>query len=68
MSEQRIIELEEKIAHLEHGLQTLGDTVYTQQRLLERLGDQVRLLSDQVKPLIQEPGSASSGHEPPPHY
>ena len=68
MSDEHNIELEEKIAHLEHGIQALSETVYNQQRLLDQLADQYRTLVEQVKPLVQAAGSSAPGHEPPPHY
>ena len=68
MCEERIIELEERIAHMEHSLQTLSDALYIQQRQTEQLLDQLRKLGERIKPFILEAESSSPGHERPPHY
>ena len=68
MTEERIITIEERLAHQEHGLQSLSDGLYEQRRRIEHLAAQVRLLTDQVRGLSEVLKTAGAGDERPPHY
>lgn len=69
MSEQRIDELESKIAFLEATVSTLNDQVYQQQRSLDELRTWCQTLAGRVKALRDgDEGAAPEQHEVPPHY
>lgn len=67
MSEERLIELEIKMAYQEDLLQTLNGIVVEQQRRISLLEETCKLLNERIK-------SLSTGHQPdileppPPHY
>ncbi len=66
--EERLIELESRLAHQDHSLQTLGEEVYRQQKKLDHLEATCKFLLEQLK----TPTGASPGNDPddevPPHY
>ncbi|MEW5786621.1 MAG: SlyX family protein [Pseudomonadota bacterium] len=66
--EQRIAELEAKLALAEDLLEALNGTVYRQQERMDLLESQLRLLYQQVRSLGsgEEPGDPAV--EVPPHY
>jgi len=69
MSEERIVAIEEKIAHQEHTVQTLNETVYAQQRQLDQLRSEVLELALQLRSLSESIHAPGDGKEPPPpHY
>lgn len=67
MSDERITELEIKVAYQEDLLQALNDIVGDQQRQLIRLEEVCQLLGRRIKNMT-EPGSVNQGIELPPHY
>ncbi len=68
MNSERLTELEIKLAFQEELVETLNQIVVGQQRELDLLQGQVRLLYQQLKSL-QPSDIASVGEEaPPPHY
>lgn len=67
MLEQRLDELEAKLAFAEDLIETLNQTVIRQQRQMDGLQDQLRLLHQQMRDSqTEEPRSLSE--EIPPHY
>lgn len=66
MSESRITELETRLAFAEDLLETLNQTVIRQQRQLDSLQEQFRLLHRQI--LDSQPEPATPREEIPPHY
>jgi len=66
MSEDRVTELEVKLAFAEDMLDTLNNTVFRQQEQIERLMRDVRELRDQLQSMPTEPRSLFD--ELPPHY
>ncbi|MFP4244914.1 MAG: SlyX family protein [Ectothiorhodospira sp.] len=67
--EERLCELEFRLAHQEEHLQTLNDTVNRQQRELEALHTRMETLRQRLAEVMalgsgQEPGP----EPPPPHY
>jgi uncharacterized coiled-coil protein SlyX len=64
----RLEALEIKVAHLELALQELSDTLYRQQRMLERVLERnAQLLSELGSPASGAPDPATQ-FEKPPHY
>ncbi len=67
MSDDRILELEIKMAYQDDLLQTLNDVVGEQQRQLIRLEEVCKLLGQRIKNMA-EPEAMNEGIEVPPHY
>lgn len=68
MMEERLLDIETKIAFQEDLIEELNKTVYQQQRKLERLEMYCTSLADRIQSLVEEwPGSAAA-NERPPHY
>lgn len=69
MSEDRLVAVEEKLAHQEHAVHELHEVVYAQQRQIEKLelrcgqlGNRVAALSEQLQ------GQSDEAGQKPPHY
>jgi SlyX protein len=67
MLEKRLEELETKLAFAEDLIETLNQTVIRQQRQMDSLQEQLRLLHREIRDSRPE-GSASLREEIPPHY
>ncbi len=65
--EQRLIEIEFKIAYQEDLIQTLNDVVYQQHEKIRLLEDQDRKLMERIKALGESPDNGQDD-QPPPHY
>lgn len=64
--EQQIVELETRLAYFEDLLQSLNNTVYSQDQKLVRLETENQQLLESLKELM---GSFEGGEDaPPPHY
>jgi len=68
MSEDRLIEIETKIAFQEQTIKDLNDVIYEQQKEIQRLACICDSLVKQGKELSQSPGIDSLANENPPHY
>ena len=68
MQEQRLIEMETKLAFQETTLQELNDIVTRQQNQLDILQAAIQQLNDRVKSLSEEGVRAPQDEPPPPHY
>lgn len=68
MSEERIIELETKIAYQEDLLQDLNKLVATQQCQLDNLTTICNMLRDQLKEVMQSIPGEENIDAKPPHY
>jgi len=69
MSEDRLVEIETKIAFQEHTIKELNDALYEQQQEIERLGDTCNLLVKRMKELSETTmGIDAPANEKPPHY
>ncbi|TCO79740.1 SlyX protein [Plasticicumulans lactativorans] len=66
--EDRIIELEIRLAHHEVLLGDLNDVVVRQARELDRLARELALLREQVKAQAELNLAARGEEPPPPHY
>ena len=68
-SDQRIEELEFRLAHLERALQDVSDEVVRQQQAIERLGERNLRLQEKLEALQLDGGEdAATRVEIPPHY
>ena len=69
MSEERLVEIETKIAFQEKTIKDLNDVVYKQQQEIEKLGSICDALMKRVKEFSEfTPGIDASATERPPHY
>ena len=69
MSEERLVEIETKIAFQEQTIKDLNDVVYEQQQEIERLGSICDALVKRIKELSEfAPGIEPPANEKPPHY
>ena len=69
MSEERLVEIETKIAFQEQTIEDLNDVLYKQQQEIERLGSICDTLVKRVKELSEfTPGIDAPANEKPPHY
>lgn len=68
MNEQRLTDIETRIAFQEDVLDTLNKLVYQQQQKLDRLEALCASLSGQVQTLVEAGNAGKPGHEKPPHY
>lgn len=64
--EQRLIEVETKMAYQEHSLNELSDLVYQQQQSIDKLSASLNVMLQK----LQNPSAEISDeqHEKPPHY
>ncbi|WP_313086472.1 SlyX family protein [Pseudomonas sp.] len=65
--EQRITDLEARLAFQDDTIQTLSDVLVSQQRMVERLQAQVALLARRQEDLQSRVGGEED-EAPPPHY
>ena len=68
MSEERLIELESRIAHQDQVLHELNEVVTDQQAQLTQLKEMYRSLVDRVRALGEGMPAGDPGDERPPHY
>ena len=68
MNEDRLIDLEIRIARQDDLLDELNQVIYKQQKKIDELESLCAALASQVKQLRQMSDEPSGGHEPPPHY
>ncbi|MCG2635225.1 MAG: SlyX family protein [Gammaproteobacteria bacterium] len=65
--EQRLAELESRIAFQEDGIQSLSDLIHQQQQQLDRLKALCDSLTQRYQTLAEEPPE-NPANERPPHY
>lgn len=66
--EQRIDELEARLAHQDHAILELSDEIYEQQKQIARLELQCRQLVERIESLSGGDAPTEDGNEKPPHY
>ena len=67
--QDRITELESRVAFQEDTLDQLNDAVSKQELEIERLTRMIKIMSQQVKSLrLDDPAGAPDDEPPPPHY
>jgi SlyX protein len=65
---ERLEQLESKLAYLERGNQELGDMVYRQQQAMDALTARLERLADLLQAVAERPRDYSAEEEKPPHY
>ncbi len=68
MSEERIIELETRVAYQDETLRVLSDTLARQQQQLESLGALCRQMLERLREQSSTSGREQPVDEVPPHY
>lgn len=68
MDEDRLIDIETRLAFQEDAIERLSDVLYRQQELLDRLMARCDLLGTKVTELAEKLPDEMSGNEKPPHY
>ena len=69
MSDNKIIALEEKIAHIQHMLDDLNMVVFRQGETIENLNNQIKELKEKMESLKEpQSGQEAINDEKPPHY
>lgn len=66
--EDRLIELETRLAFQDHVVQELNDVVVRQQREIEGLRRDIEILRNQMKTLAPSLVENRADEAPPPHY
>ena len=68
MAEDRIDNVEAKVAYLEDANETLSGEVAAQLRMIESLESRLTLALERIGELESGPADEPRGNEPPPHY
>ena len=68
-TEDRFIDIEIKLAHQEHMVESLNQRVYEQQQQIDKLEQMCAALVQHVRNQAADiSGGGALAHEPPPHY
>lgn len=68
MSDERIIELESRIAFQEDSIQSLSQTLRDQQQVIDRMETSIEELRQRLKAINLSPLESEADEPPPPHY
>lgn len=68
MNEDRIIDLEIRIAHQEKAIAELNDALVAQQRLIDRMSAEIVHLRDRLAAIQPAQIATAAEETPPPHY
>ena len=68
MSEQRLVEIESRLAYQDQQLHELNEVVTKQQEKIMRLEDLFASIVERMRSLVEAAPAASSRDERPPHY
>ena len=68
MNEERLVNIETKIAYQEDLIEELNKTVYQQQQKLDRLEAICQSLASNIQSLAAAKNDGMPAHERPPHY
>jgi SlyX protein len=68
MSEDRLVDIESKLAHQDQLLQELNDVVTAQQSTIMRLEDLFEALIERVRSIAESSPEPAPNDERPPHY
>jgi SlyX protein len=65
---ERIIDLESRVAFQEEAINTLSETLIEQQRTIDSLSKTVEILRQRLQALEPSPLQPGEAESPPPHY
>ena len=68
MSEKKIVELEEKIAHLQNTLDDLNMIVFRQGKLIDKLNLETKELKTKLQDFNDSQSNQTVNDDKPPHY
>ena len=68
MADERLIDIETKMAHQEHTVAELNDALANQQTQIAQLELQVRTLTDRIRAIADAAPGGAEDDAPPPHY
>ncbi len=68
MSEDRLVDIETKLAFQEHTIEELNEVVIAQQKELEGLKNTVQYILDKMELLVDTHMERAPANERPPHY
>jgi len=66
--EQRLMELESRVAFQDDAIQKLNDVVVSQQEQIDLLLSELKYLNEKVRDLTSELIASEDQETPPPHY
>ncbi|MDD3518809.1 MAG: SlyX family protein [Chromatiales bacterium] len=66
--EDRIVDLEIRIAHQERAIEELGDALLGQQRLIDALHHELEVLRERLRAIPLSNVARPDEETPPPHY
>lgn len=66
--DERLIEIETKVAYQEHTISELNDVIYRQQQQIDRLERICNALTDRLQDMAESVNTDKGGYEKPPHY
>ncbi len=68
MNENRLVDIEIKIAHQEDVVDSLNQVVYQQQKKMDHLEAMILALAKHIKEMSGAGSMVDAGNEKPPHY
>ena len=68
MNQDRIIDIETKLAYQEHAIGELNDVIYRQQQQIDQLERLCQSLTNRLQDVVESTSVNKDGHEKPPHY
>ena len=68
--DKKVIELEEKLAHLDHTVEELNNVIFRQMQKIDELEEMLKHLSSQIRQMNdkQDSGDNEVINDRPPHY
>ena len=66
--EERITELEIRLSQLDQSVLELSDSMFAQQKLIDRLAQTCEELRQRIQAAAEAPAAGEPGDEKPPHY
>ncbi|MCW8901526.1 MAG: SlyX family protein [Gammaproteobacteria bacterium] len=66
--ENKIIDLESKLAFQDQAIHELNEVITDQQQQLDRLREEIRLLNLRIASVAENSGVSEEKEPPPPHY
>jgi SlyX protein len=68
MSDERLVDIETKLAHQDHLMTELNDVITNQQERIMKLEELCASLVDRVRSIGESMPDSASSEGPPPHY